>query len=78
MDKNLLKPYKEKAELLGCDDKYLMQIANGHRHAPPWLCLKINELLDVPLWEIRPEVYPRSIFENAGPESQVQNSEQSA
>lgn len=62
MNKKLLKPYKEKAEQIGCSPAYLMQIANGHRKPSPEFARELNKLFGIPLWELRPDVYPREMF----------------
>ena len=64
MIKDLLKPYKEKSKELGVNATYLMQIANGYRNMPWSIALKIHKAYGIPLWELRPDVYPKEIFEN--------------
>ncbi|WP_319557927.1 helix-turn-helix transcriptional regulator [Thiomicrorhabdus sp.] len=63
MNKDLLKPYKEKAKILGVKNpQYLMQIANGHRKPSGELAQKMSETLGIPLWELRPDIYPEHLF----------------
>ena len=69
MMKTHLKPYKEKAEMLGIKNpQYLMQIANGHRKPSSKLAQRINKVLGIPLWELRPDIYPKELFESASNE----------
>lgn len=63
MIKNLLKPYKEKSAELGINASYLMQIANGYRNMPWKIALKIHKEYGIPLWELRPDMYPKEIFD---------------
>ena len=38
--------------------QFLNQIIAGERPIPPKVCIKINELHNVPLKELRPDIYP--------------------
>lgn len=52
-----LKPYKEKASILGVESAYLNQIANGFRKPSIKLALKMERLLGVPRHVSRPDIF---------------------
>lgn len=52
-----LKPYKEKASILGVESAYLNQIANGFRKPSIKLALKMEKLLGVPRHVSRPDIF---------------------
>jgi len=52
-----LKPYKEKASILGVEGAYLNQIANGFRKPSIKLALKMEKLLGVPRHVSRPDIF---------------------
>lgn len=52
-----LKPYKEKASILGVESAYLNQIANGFRKPSIKLALKMEKLLGVPRYVSRPDIF---------------------
>jgi transcriptional regulator with XRE-family HTH domain len=52
-----LKPYKEKAEILGVESAYLNQIANGFRRPSMKLALKMKALLGIPLSVSRSDLF---------------------
>ena len=48
---------------LGCSKSRASQIINGHVRLSASLSQKINKKYGIPLWEMRPDIYPRYLFE---------------
>jgi len=59
MIKKLLRPYEQKAVLLGTKAVYLCHIANGHRKPSIRLAKLMLSVLGIPLYVSRPDVYDK-------------------
>lgn len=58
MIKNI--PTKELADLLQISGAFVSQIKSGHRKLPTKYCLQVSKAFDIPLHELRPDVYPKN------------------
>jgi transcriptional regulator with XRE-family HTH domain len=71
--KALLKPYKEKAEILGVESAYLNQIANGFRRPSAKLAVAMKKLLGIPLHVSRPDLFEANDASNSKQQPQSIN-----
>lgn len=50
-------------EFLQCTTSFTSQLQTGKKKCPTDKAIPISERFGVPLWEIRPDIYPRHLFE---------------
>lgn len=50
-------------EFLQCTTSFTSQLQTGKKKCPADKAILISERFGVPLWEIRPDIYPRHLFE---------------
>lgn len=63
-------PTSELAQLLGVQASYASQLKTRRTKPSAKVAQQINEAFDVPLWEIRPDIYPRHLFDCNDPTHQ--------
>lgn len=51
------------AKELSVTQSYVSNMKAGRTQIPTDIALRINKLFGIPLWEIRPDIYPRHLFE---------------
>jgi DNA-binding transcriptional regulator YdaS (Cro superfamily) len=51
------------AKELSITQSYVSNMKAGRTQIPTDIALRVNEHFGVPLWELRPDVYPRNLFE---------------
>ena len=56
-------PTSALAKLLGVQTSYASQLKSRRTKPSAKVAQQINEAFSVPLWEIRPDIYPRHLFE---------------
>lgn len=56
-------PTKELAELLGVSGPYVSHFKHGRRKLSTEHARTIHKAYGIPLWELRPDVYPKEIFD---------------
>ena len=50
------------AILLGMSTSYVSQIKSGKRPLSPKSAQIVHKECNIPLWDLRPDVYPKSLF----------------
>ena len=55
-------PASELAKALNVATSYACHLKSGFRKVNAHQALAINEKFGIPLWEIRPDIYPRRLF----------------
>jgi DNA-binding transcriptional regulator YdaS (Cro superfamily) len=50
-------------EFLQCTTSFTSQLQTGKKKCPADKAILISERFGVPLWKIRPDIYPRHLFE---------------
>lgn len=56
-------PTSQMAKYLKVSQAYVSNMKAGRTAIPHEVALKVSEYFGVPLWEIRPDIYPRKLFE---------------
>jgi DNA-binding transcriptional regulator YdaS (Cro superfamily) len=51
------------AKELSVTQSYVSNMKAGRTQIPADIALRVNKLFGTPLWEIRPDIYPRHLFE---------------
>jgi DNA-binding transcriptional regulator YdaS (Cro superfamily) len=51
-------PTKELAECIGKTQGFASQIKNGWRKLPAKYCVIVSDKFDIPLYELRPDIFP--------------------
>lgn len=57
-------PNKDLAALLNVSPAFITNVKKGRKSFSFEHCLKINQSLGIPLWSLRPDVYPKDILIN--------------
>jgi DNA-binding transcriptional regulator YdaS (Cro superfamily) len=52
-------PTNQMAKFLGTTDGFVSQIKKGRRKLPPKYCIIVSKKFNIPLYELRPDIYPR-------------------
>jgi len=55
----------ELARLLGVTPAYVSHIKKGRKKLPVKHAQLIHKHYNIPLWELRPDIYPKELFESA-------------
>jgi len=58
-------PTSEIAELLNVTMPFVSHVKGGRKRFSAEQTIKLSQTFGIPLWEIRPDIYPQSIFESA-------------
>lgn len=51
------------AKELSITQSYVSNMKAGRTQIPTDIALRVNEQFGVPLWDLRPDIYPRHLFE---------------
>lgn len=52
------------AEILGVTMPFVSHVKKGRKRFSPEHARKLHKEFGIPLWELRPDIYPKSIFNN--------------
>jgi plasmid maintenance system antidote protein VapI len=55
-------PTAELARFLSVTTAFVSNLKAGKRPMPPKTALRISETFGIPLWELRPDIYPEHLF----------------
>jgi len=64
MDKLTKIPTKELAEFLGVTNAFISNVKAGRRKMPLSKVFDLSQQYGIPLHEIRPDIYPKELFNN--------------